>query len=219
MTLIWVIHRPTFWETLAPFFSCVFCGVDLHWVFAEWIYPGARVQMWSSSLMPFFRFGIGRFTTEEEVDYTVEKCIHHVKRLREMRYALCTRDPLEEMAVLTLFLSSGCVFTLPETSYWEWGSSGIYPSSFDELSQAFLGSGFSFPGSSCIPYISTACLVFLGSRFLLGLTFWYSGTLKGHFYWTMLQSLHLLICVASAPSPYSFWPFQTEFSLVSLALS
>ncbi|ELK29626.1 Cysteine desulfurase, mitochondrial [Myotis davidii] len=30
------------------------------------------------------RFGIGRFTTEEEVDYTVEKCIYHVKRLREM---------------------------------------------------------------------------------------------------------------------------------------
>uniref|UniRef100_A0A5F9DH20 Copine-1 n=1 Tax=Oryctolagus cuniculus TaxID=9986 RepID=A0A5F9DH20_RABIT len=30
------------------------------------------------------RFGIGRFTTEEEVDFTVEKCIHHVKRLREM---------------------------------------------------------------------------------------------------------------------------------------
>ncbi|XP_006235513.1 cysteine desulfurase isoform X1 [Rattus norvegicus] len=36
------------------------------------------------------RFGIGRFTTEEEVDYTVQKCIHHVKRLREM-------SPLWEM--------------------------------------------------------------------------------------------------------------------------
>uniref|UniRef100_A0A5F9CSC4 Cysteine desulfurase n=1 Tax=Oryctolagus cuniculus TaxID=9986 RepID=A0A5F9CSC4_RABIT len=36
------------------------------------------------------RFGIGRFTTEEEVDFTVEKCIHHVKRLREM-------SPLWEM--------------------------------------------------------------------------------------------------------------------------
>ncbi|XP_036682071.1 cysteine desulfurase, mitochondrial [Balaenoptera musculus] len=36
------------------------------------------------------RFGIGRFTTEEEVDYTVEKCIYHVKRLREM-------SPLWEM--------------------------------------------------------------------------------------------------------------------------
>lgn len=36
------------------------------------------------------RFGIGRFTTEEEVDYTVEKCIFHAKRLREM-------SPLWEM--------------------------------------------------------------------------------------------------------------------------
>ncbi|KAL2763769.1 cysteine desulfurase, mitochondrial isoform b precursor [Daubentonia madagascariensis] len=36
------------------------------------------------------RFGIGRFTTEEEVDYIAEKCIQHVKRLREM-------SPLWEM--------------------------------------------------------------------------------------------------------------------------
>lgn len=36
------------------------------------------------------RFGIGRFTTVEEVDYTVEKCIKHVTRLREM-------SPLWEM--------------------------------------------------------------------------------------------------------------------------
>uniref|UniRef100_A0A8C6T788 cysteine desulfurase n=2 Tax=Neogobius melanostomus TaxID=47308 RepID=A0A8C6T788_9GOBI len=36
------------------------------------------------------RFGIGRFTTEEEVDYTAQKCIHHVHRLREM-------SPLWEM--------------------------------------------------------------------------------------------------------------------------
>lgn len=36
------------------------------------------------------RFGIGRFTTEEEVDYTASKCIFHVKRLREM-------SPLWEM--------------------------------------------------------------------------------------------------------------------------
>uniref|UniRef100_A0A672Z2Y3 Cysteine desulfurase n=1 Tax=Sphaeramia orbicularis TaxID=375764 RepID=A0A672Z2Y3_9TELE len=31
------------------------------------------------------RFGIGRFTTEEEVDYTANKCIQQVRRLREMR--------------------------------------------------------------------------------------------------------------------------------------
>lgn len=36
------------------------------------------------------RFGIGRFTTIEEIDYTVEKCIKHVTRLREM-------SPLWEM--------------------------------------------------------------------------------------------------------------------------
>lgn len=38
---------------------------------------------WSRTL--FSRFGIGRFTTEEEIDYTVERTIKHVKRLREMR--------------------------------------------------------------------------------------------------------------------------------------
>lgn len=36
------------------------------------------------------RFGIGRFTTEEEVDYTAKKCIQHATRLREM-------SPLWEM--------------------------------------------------------------------------------------------------------------------------
>ncbi|KAF4093726.1 hypothetical protein AMELA_G00005230 [Ameiurus melas] len=36
------------------------------------------------------RFGIGRFTTEEEVDYTAEKCIQQVQRLRAM-------SPLWEM--------------------------------------------------------------------------------------------------------------------------
>ncbi|KAF5285752.1 hypothetical protein FQR65_LT02280 [Abscondita terminalis] len=36
------------------------------------------------------RFGISRFTTIEEVDYTAAKCIHHVTRLREM-------SPLWEM--------------------------------------------------------------------------------------------------------------------------
>uniref|UniRef100_A0ABM0MPE0 cysteine desulfurase n=1 Tax=Saccoglossus kowalevskii TaxID=10224 RepID=A0ABM0MPE0_SACKO len=36
------------------------------------------------------RFGIGRFTTQEEVDFTAEKCIKHVRALREM-------SPLWEM--------------------------------------------------------------------------------------------------------------------------
>ena len=36
------------------------------------------------------RFGLGRFTTEAEVDYTIELCAKHVARLREM-------SPLWEM--------------------------------------------------------------------------------------------------------------------------
>lgn len=32
------------------------------------------------------RFGMGRFTTVEEVDYTADRIIYNVKRLRDMRY-------------------------------------------------------------------------------------------------------------------------------------
>lgn len=34
------------------------------------------------------------------MDYTVEKCIHHVKRLREMRYGLLQTDAAEELYCL-----------------------------------------------------------------------------------------------------------------------
>ncbi|MEK7797324.1 MAG: IscS subfamily cysteine desulfurase, partial [Nitrospirota bacterium] len=37
------------------------------------------------------RFGLGRFTTDEEVDYTAKRMVEAVKRLREM-------SPLYEMA-------------------------------------------------------------------------------------------------------------------------
>ncbi|XP_013404050.1 cysteine desulfurase, mitochondrial [Lingula anatina] len=47
---------------------------------------GAEEDLAHSSI----RFGISRFTTEEEIDYTAEKCIEHVQRLREM-------SPLWEM--------------------------------------------------------------------------------------------------------------------------
>lgn len=47
---------------------------------------GADDEMAHSSI----RFGIGRFTTQAEVDYTVEKCVHNVNKLREM-------SPLWEM--------------------------------------------------------------------------------------------------------------------------
>lgn len=39
-----------------------------------------------SELLIKYRFGFGRFTTEDEVIYTAEKCIKHVQRLREMRF-------------------------------------------------------------------------------------------------------------------------------------
>lgn len=35
-----------------------------------------------------FRFGIGWFIIEVEIDYIVEKCIEYVSRLREMRYVI-----------------------------------------------------------------------------------------------------------------------------------
>ena len=34
------------------------------------------------------RFGIGRFTTEAEIDYVVEKIVAVVQRLRDMRYVI-----------------------------------------------------------------------------------------------------------------------------------
>jgi cysteine desulfurase len=34
------------------------------------------------------RFGIGRFTTEAEVDYVVNKIVATVNKLREMRFAV-----------------------------------------------------------------------------------------------------------------------------------
>lgn len=44
------------------------------------------------------------------MDYTVEKCIYHVKRLREMRYALLYQRPFGRKG------SAHAVFTWPETS-------------------------------------------------------------------------------------------------------
>lgn len=34
------------------------------------------------------RFGIGRFTTEAEIDYVVDKIVSVVQRLRDMRYVV-----------------------------------------------------------------------------------------------------------------------------------
>lgn len=46
--------------------------------------------MISNYYVALYRFGMGRFTTEAEIDYTAQKCIQHVNRLREM-------SPLWEM--------------------------------------------------------------------------------------------------------------------------
>jgi cysteine desulfurase len=43
---------------------------------------GAAEDMAHSSL----RFGLGRFTTEAEVDFVVEKLVATVQKLRDMRY-------------------------------------------------------------------------------------------------------------------------------------
>ena len=48
------------------------------------LYIGAAEDMAHSSL----RFGMGRFTTEAEVDYVVEKIVAVVQRLRDMRYGI-----------------------------------------------------------------------------------------------------------------------------------
>ncbi|KAA0191921.1 Cysteine desulfurase mitochondrial, partial [Fasciolopsis buskii] len=47
---------------------------------------GAEEDLAHSSI----RFGIGRFTTEEEVDFTINQVVIHVERLRQM-------SPLWEM--------------------------------------------------------------------------------------------------------------------------
>lgn len=48
------------------------------------ICSGAAEDMAHSSL----RFGIGRFTTEAEIDYVVDKIIATVEKLRDMRYVI-----------------------------------------------------------------------------------------------------------------------------------
>ena len=55
-------------------------------------------------LCSIFRFGIGRFTTEEEIDYTVERTVKHVKRLREMRLVQNKNLPFEISVYKVLLL-------------------------------------------------------------------------------------------------------------------
>lgn len=45
------------------------------------------------------RFGIGRFTTEAEIDYVVEKIAATVQRLRDMRYSIHERLPIRLLMI------------------------------------------------------------------------------------------------------------------------
>ena len=117
-----VTHRPCLEKRCPPGEGlcslCVFCGVEPHWVFAEWIYPGATGLMQSSSLcLSGLALAVllqrRKWTTQWRSAFTMwsvfEKWGMHS----------CSRDSLEETAMLTPFLSSSCVFTLPETKVWK----------------------------------------------------------------------------------------------------
>lgn len=61
---------------------------------------GADDDMAHSSI----RFGIGRFTTEKEVDFVVDRVVKHVDKLREM-------SPLWEMVRMGQIMSySTCIY-------------------------------------------------------------------------------------------------------------
>lgn len=57
-------------------------SIDLELLALTYYNIGAAEDMAHSSL----RFGIGRFTTEAEIDFVVEHLVRTVDRLREMRY-------------------------------------------------------------------------------------------------------------------------------------
>ena len=73
---------------------------------------GAEDDLAHSSI----RFGIGRFTTEQEVDFTAQKCIQQVSKLREMRLVILH---------LGLFHCTDCTFILLFSPLWEMVQEGI----------------------------------------------------------------------------------------------
>ena len=65
------------------------------------------------------RFGIGRFTTEAEIDYVVEKIIATVQKLRDMRYAILH---LHHLRLVFFRISTDAIFRSP---LWEMVQEGI----------------------------------------------------------------------------------------------
>lgn len=71
-------------------------------MFIDSVYTGAAEDMAHSSL----RFGMGRFTTEAEVDYVVEKIVSVVQRLRDMRFVL---SPLACLIAILTYTSQSAL--------------------------------------------------------------------------------------------------------------
>ncbi len=73
-----VISRERFIDFLSPSSACTSASLEPSYVLRA---IGMEEDLAHSSI----RFGLGRFTTEEEVDFTVEQVVKHVNRLRKMR--------------------------------------------------------------------------------------------------------------------------------------
>lgn len=71
------------------------------------------------------RFGIGRFTTEAEIDYVIEKMASTVQRLRDMR---CV-DGFQACLALTLTFRTFLIAS--KSPLWEMVQEGIDISSID----------------------------------------------------------------------------------------
>lgn len=119
---MWLVHKQCsekLWPRVeGPSSLPVFCGVGPPGVFAEWMYPSARALS-QSSFVPFSGLALAvslqrrRWTTQRRSAFTMwsvfEKWGMHC----------CTRDLLEETALLAPVLSLDSVFTQPETKVWE----------------------------------------------------------------------------------------------------
>ena len=85
-----LLNPPMFWELLEQMRTLLIhqlgklisCKHPNGWKDYLWMY------VWNVIRTCFSRFGFGRFTTLEEVEYTAQRVMKHVERLREMRYRI-----------------------------------------------------------------------------------------------------------------------------------